>query len=263
MSLTDTAPIKRKLLHSFQPHELKHTSPVYVPSATSAFKATTRPTTFSLRPTMAAILDQGNFGDCVSNAYALAIGTITKGPKQINMSRLYNYALARCNTGGSVVYDSGIYVIDGAYTISKYGICLESVWPYIPANFAVLPPLSSFQSSKFLKGFTAIAVTQDLEHIKDCLLTKKVPIIFGFMVYSSFMTNAVAKNGIVPMPNTKTESLEGGHCVCIVGYDDAHQWFICANSWGNWGDRGYFYMPYAYITDKTLASDFYYLSFTW
>ena len=213
---------------------------------------------------MASILDQGNLGDCVSNAYALTISTITKGTNQINMSRLYNYALARCNTGGSVTNDSGIYVIDAANTIAKYGVCLESAWPYIPVDFAVLPPLSSFQSAKFLKGFTAISVTQDLTHIKNCLLTQKVPIIFGFMVYSSFMTNTVAANGIVPMPNTKTETLEGGHCVCIVGYDDTHQWFICANSWGTgWGDNGYFYMPYAYITNTTLASDFYYLSFTW
>ena len=192
MSLVHDSTIKRKLLHSFQPPELKQASPVYVPKTNTP----ATPTTFSLRPTMASILDQGNLGDCVSNAYALAISTITKGLKQVNMSRLYNYSLARCNTGGSVTDDSGIYVIDAANTIAKYGVCLESAWPYTPVDFAVLPPLSSFQSAKFLKGFTAISVTQDLAHIKNCLLTQKVPIIFGFMVYSSFMTNTVAANGI-------------------------------------------------------------------
>ena len=76
------------------------------------------------------------------------------------------------------------------------------------------------------------------------------------------MSNSVAANGIVPMPNTKTETLDGGHCTCIVGYDNTKQWFICANSWGtSWGDKGYFYMPYAYITNPNLASDFCYLDF--
>lgn len=32
---------------------------------------------------------------------------------------------------------------------------------------------------------------------------------------------------------------------------------ICRNSWGTgWGDKGYFYMPYAFITDPNWASDF-------
>lgn len=44
-----------------------------------------------------------------------------------------------------------------------------------------------------------------------------------------------------------------------VGYDD--NLFggvgIIANSWGDgWGDHGYFYMPYAYLTNPNLASDF-------
>ena len=42
-----------------------------------------------------------------------------------------------------------------------------------------------------------------------------------------------------------------------VGYDDAKQWFIVRNSWGNqWGLKGYFTLPYAYVTDENLASDF-------
>jgi C1A family cysteine protease len=42
-----------------------------------------------------------------------------------------------------------------------------------------------------------------------------------------------------------------------VGYDDSKQWFIVRNSWGpTWGIKGYFTLPYAYVTDTHLADDF-------
>ena len=42
-----------------------------------------------------------------------------------------------------------------------------------------------------------------------------------------------------------------------VGYDDDAQRFIVRNSWGTgWGMDGYFTMPYGYLTDPSLASDF-------
>jgi C1A family cysteine protease len=37
----------------------------------------------------------------------------------------------------------------------------------------------------------------------------------------------------------------GGHCVEIVGYDDAQGCWICKNSWGaNWGEGGFFRIAY-------------------
>jgi C1A family cysteine protease len=87
-------------------------------------------------------------------------------------------------------------------------------------------------------------------------LTAGHPFVVGIAVYDSFESDAVALTGIVPMPNTKTESLLGGHAVLVVGYDDAHQWFIVRNSWGtSWGAQGYFYLPYAYLTNSNLSSD--------
>ncbi|HZM68362.1 MAG TPA: C1 family peptidase [Nakamurella sp.] len=49
----------------------------------------------------------------------------------------------------------------------------------------------------------------------------------------------------------------GGHAVLAVGYDDADQRFLVRNSWGvGWGMAGYFTMPYAYLTERSLSSDF-------
>ena len=38
--------------------------------------------------------------------------------------------------------------------------------------------------------------------------------------------------GVIPTPNVLTEELRGGHCMLIIGYNDATQTFTCANSWG-------------------------------
>jgi C1A family cysteine protease len=43
-------------------------------------------------------------------------------------------------------------------------------------------------------------------------------------------------------------SLQGGHCVCCVGYDDVKRCWICKNSWNtSWGDSGFFNIAYGQV----------------
>jgi len=66
----------------------------------------------------------------------------------------------------------------------------------------------------------------------------------------------VAKTGQLNLPKPKEKSL-GGHAVMAVGYNETTQRFTIRNSWGaRWGLKGYFTMPYAYLTDRNLADDF-------
>jgi C1A family cysteine protease len=52
------------------------------------------------------------------------------------------------------------------------------------------------------------------------------------------------------------DTVLGGHAVVCVGYDDIKKVWIMRNSWGTyWGDKGYFYLPYAYLTNDDLTSD--------
>ena len=98
-------------------------------------------------------------------------------------------------------------------------------------------------------------MTQALSQLKGCLASG-FPFIYGFAVYESFESRDVAKTGHVPMPKAK-EALLGGHAVVAVGYDESKQWFIVRNSWGKgWGMDGYFTMPYPYLLQGSLASDF-------
>ena len=63
-------------------------------------------------------------------------------------------------------------------------------------------------------------------------LSNGYPVVIGFHVYSSFMTNNVARTGNMPYPNTKRERLLGGHAVLLVGYNKTKKVFIARNSWG-------------------------------
>ena len=43
----------------------------------------------------------------------------------------------------------------------------------------------------------------------------------------------------------------------LVGYNDATSRFLSQNSWGTgWGMAGYFTIPYDYLTNPNLSSDF-------
>ena len=57
------------------------------------------------------------------------------------------------------------------------------------------------------------------------------------------------------MPFPSEENL-GGHAMLACGYSDEDQVFLVRNSWGtDWGDRGYCYMPYEYLTNTDLTGD--------
>jgi C1A family cysteine protease len=91
--------------------------------------------------------------------------------------------------------------------------------------------------------------------LKHCIASG-YPFIFGFSVYESFESDEVANTGVMPMPG-RHESMLGGHAVMGVGYNDDEKMFYVRNSWGEkWGIKGYFKMPYAFISDTDLADDF-------
>jgi C1A family cysteine protease len=221
----------------------------------------TLPNKVDLRQYASAIEDQGNLGSCTGNAIAGAIEIIDrKNNKQLEISRLFIYYQERL-LEGSVYYDSGAYIRDGIKACYTYGAPLESIWPYNLSKWATRPTTTAY-SDALNRKVTGYAKCANFAAVKNALAAG-TPVIVGFLVYSSFETNAVASTGMMPYPNTITEQLLGGHAVCIVGYDDALNGgrFICRNSWGTgWGDRGYFYMPYQVIQNTSMSSDFWTIS---
>jgi C1A family cysteine protease len=199
------------------------------------------------------IYDQEQLGSCVSNAIALVINYINN---IMLPSRLYIYFNGRAiSIDKNISDDTGLVIRDGCKCVSKYSVCSENNWPYNINLYSTMPSLGSYNSTYNLPNFTYYAVIQTAAAIQAALQANN-PIIFGFNVYSSFMSRAVSSTGIVPMPNTRTETIAGGHCTVISGFNSVTKMFKCVNSWGtNWGDQGFFYMPYAYILNPSLTRD--------
>jgi C1A family cysteine protease len=207
-------------------------------------------------PAMPPIYDQGQLGSCTANAIAAAVDfeNHRQNGLFITPSRLWIYYQERV-IEGSVREDAGASLRDGMKSVSKLGVCPETDWPYDIDTFADKPPQTDYASALKDKVLLYEAAPQELFALKS-LLASGLPIVFGFSVYESFESKAVAKTGVIPMPSP-TESMIGGHACVLVGYNDAHDRFLVRNSWGtDWGNDGYFEMPYQYPTSALLASDF-------
>lgn len=202
------------------------------------------------------VYDQGQLGSCTANAIGAAFefDLMKQGLHDFTPSRLFLYYNERLMEG-SVSYDSGAQIRDGIKSTAQVGMCPESEWPYNIAKFAQKPPKKCYTDAMKDRAVKYARVKRDLQQMKACLASGW-PIVFGFTVYESFESNEVAQTGVVPMPGPD-ESVLGGHAVLCVGYNDETQRFIVRNSWGtDWGIGGYFSMPYEYLTNRGLASDF-------
>jgi C1A family cysteine protease len=211
------------------------------------------PKKIDLRSKMSSIVDQGELGSCTANAIASGLREylLLQQSKWIALSRLYLYWHERA-LEGTINEDAGASIRDGIQVLAKNGVCPEKDDPYIISRFIEKP---SQIAEKNAKKYTISQYSRilNLIGIKTALASGN-PVVIGIQVYSSFESDKVAKTGKVPVPN-KTERLLGGHAVLVVGYDDDKQWAIVRNSWGtNWGDKGYFYLPYKFFT-KSLVDD--------
>jgi C1A family cysteine protease len=215
------------------------------------------PPAMDLRSHCPPIYDQGQLGSCTGNGIAAALQFDRMKQKltpNFIPSRLFIYYNERV-IEHTVNTDAGAQIRDGIKSVSSQGDCPESEWPYDIAKFAAKPPPNCYKDAIKYKAVQYQRLVQTLNQMKGCLASG-YPFVFGFTVYDSFESPQVAKSGSVPMPAPK-EKVLGGHCVDAVGYDDTQQRFIVRNSWGTgWGMHGYCTMPYAYLTDANLASDF-------
>ena len=217
------------------------------------------PPSVDLTPLCPPVYDQGQIGSCTANAIAGAIefDRLKQKVQDFTPSRLFIYWNERFLEGGltQTYQDSGAQIRDGIKSVAAQGDCPETEWPYKATKYTTKPLTRCYADALKYKAVNYARLTPTLNQLKQCLASG-FPFVFGFTVYESFESDQVASTGHAPMP-AKGESSIGGHAVVGVGYNDANQWFIVRNSWGpKWGMKGYFTLPYVYLTDDNLASDF-------
>ena len=208
-------------------------------------------TRVDLRSKMPGIWDQQDIGSCTAFA---SIACFSLCDPKWNGSKLFQYYNSRIIDDGDATDDDGTTMFAAARALTKYGICNEKSWPYDTKKHAVKPSEDCFQEALDHQALQVSVVQQNESQIKACL-QQGFPLMFGFLVFNSFLK--INSTGIMPMPKPR-EGILGGHAVICCGYDEAKRVWICRNSWGTgWGDKGYFYMPYNYLTNRRYCEGLY------
>jgi C1A family cysteine protease len=238
-----------------------------------AGRGTALPGSVDLREWASPVEDQGDLGSCTAQAGAGVIEYYERKAfgRHVESSRLFLYKVTRNLM--KVKGDTGAYLRLTMGAMVLFGVPPETFWPYTAAadGFDKEPPAFCYSFAQNYKTLlyyrhdpAGAPRTTVLERLKTYLAAGH-PAMFGFTVYSSI--DQAEATGRIPYPFGR-ERIEGGHAVVAMGYDDAmtvanasggeaaRGAFLIRNSWGkDWGEKGYGWLPYAYVL-RGLAEDF-------
>ncbi len=236
------------------------------------------PPSMDLREYCSPVRDQGQLGSCTAFAMGSGLREFMQNrvspappPKPGCLAQLMNRILPKYTTSevslsplflyyeeralnGNIYEDSGASMRDGMKVLNKLGCCSEVDWPYIIGKYTVEPEEHDYMGALDYR-ITVYSRLATLTDIKSALAVGN-GVVFGFAVFESFQS--ITDTGYMLMPEYG-EQLLGWHAVFVCGYKDDALWpgggyLIVKNSWGDdWGNRGYFYMPYDYVSiDKVV-----------
>lgn len=162
-------------------------------------------------------------------------------------------------------YDSGNYNKYLVESLSYYGVCEESLYPYDVALFNNHPSqecLSNGLNNK-IKDYHSITNPYNnrqliIDEIKY-FINNDIPVVFGLNTYDSLWeSNQNNFLGNLTLPQNKKKN-DGQHAMILVGYDDINRRFWFQNSHGtDYGinlysekreesNNGFGYLPYDYL----------------
>jgi C1A family cysteine protease len=203
------------------------------------------------------VYDQLHLNSCSANALAAALryDELKDGHREVpEPSRLFIYFNERV-LANVVDKNAPVALRDGYRTIAKVGACPERMWPYQPRRFKRRPTDACYTSATRHRALEYYRIRRVLLHLRACL-ADRFPFVFGIAVHKSMLHRPTRHTGVVPVP-TRRDAFVGGHAVMAVGYDHPKRQLIFRNSWGAaWGDGGYGYLPYRFLTSAALSWDF-------
>jgi C1A family cysteine protease len=178
-----------------------------------------------------SVKNQGSCGSCV----AFCTCAVMESAVRIKLGNpTYNVDLSEafcqfCG-GGSC---GGWGLTSGLAFAQSTGVTDEACMPYQPTNMNCAASRCADWQNRLTK-ITSYTAHSTMAARKNAIATLG-PLLAGMAVYNDFF----AYTGGV-YQKTAGSSLEGYHCITVVGYNDSQQCWILKNSWGpNWGDSGY------------------------
>ena len=199
---------------------------------------------YSLRSYAPPVMSQGNLGSCVSWATAYAGLTIVKGIEQnqkvdpyspLNLYIRYKKLMNEqtCSDGASLPYALNLLKNNGCV---KFNLFKNSCY----ANDVS----EDVEYSDKLFSYSTID-HYEINKIKSAI-SSKMPVSIAIKTYSGdSWQNAKLYNGV--WSGYVSGIVNGGHAMCLIGYDDTKDGgaFEIMNSWGaDWGDNGFFWIKY-------------------
>jgi len=217
------------------------------------------PISYSRDSECSPIRDQGDYGFC----YAFSGESMKEWQEWkewSNVKPIFSplFLAKHCKDIDGIPDSEGSYLRIAMKVLQDIGICYESSYPYSGyTSFLKFPEVSTElfkQASKYkIKSY---AICNSLEEVKNAVYNNGL-VLGGILVCDNFLT---PENGFVDNPEG---NILGGHAITIVGWDDNLQYkykngktrkgFLkCRNSWSiNYGNNGYFYLPYDYYNGKS------------
>jgi C1A family cysteine protease len=204
------------------------------------------------------VYDQLHLNSCSANALAAALrfDEIKEGHRGVSEpSRLFIYFNERV-VANVASQDAPVPLRDGYRTIAKFGACSERMWPYEPRRFRRRPTPACYRGGRRHRAIEYFRMRRQLSHLRACLAADRFPFVFALAVHRSMLVRPTRRTGVVSVP-TRRDAFVGGHAVMAVGYDHPARQLMFRNSWGRgWGDGGYGYLPYEFLTSSALTWDF-------
>ncbi|HNE50328.1 MAG TPA: C1 family peptidase [Chitinophagales bacterium] len=198
-------------------------------------------------------MDQGEQGSCVGWGSSYAARTILEAsstgqnPDDIAMSPSFVYNQIGNNEC------QGAYIINACKVMQGAGDIPKKYFEYTDQSCSRKPDQQVLQNAQQFKirGYERLSkdgddYTTDFYAIKQ-YLAKGAPVIIGNMVGGSFMQDMMGKKIWHPTQDDYSMEGFGGHCMCIIGYDDRMEGgaFQIMNSWGPaWGEQGIAWVRY-------------------
>ena len=222
----------------------------------SVFEPVKLPKSVDWTSKMSPVKNQGQLGSCVGFATAAMKEwqeqieherEVAKGKKYKREQDHYDLSESwiywNCKKIDPWPGEEGTSIRCAMQVLHKIGVPCEKAYPYSdkyegePESWAKL-----IAKWGLIDSYYRCNTIDDLR-----LALPNGPVVIGIGCFREiFFVNGT---GVVPYPSNPDEML-GGHAVCVVGYDDSKQLVKFKNSWSPaWGQKGYGYLPYRYISD--------------